>query len=221
MITQSKLCRIGVMGGTFDPIHYGHLVTAEVVRSEFDIDLVLFVPSGLPPHKDPRLVSPKEHRYLMTVFATLTNPYFEVSRVDIDREGETYTIDTLRDLRKLYGDEVELYFITGADAIAEICEWKDAAELVKLAEFVAATRPGYQFDQRIPEWFEQQGSQLHLLQVPAMAISSTDIRRRVEEQKSIRYFVPEAVEHYIRKNCLYMPKHTHTNDAGSEVFRCR
>jgi nicotinate-nucleotide adenylyltransferase len=221
MFTQSKLCRIGVMGGTFDPIHYGHLVTAEVVRGEFDIDLVLFVPSGIPPHKDPRLVSPKEHRYLMTVFATLTNPYFEVSRVDIDREGETYTIDTLRDLRKLYGNETELYFITGADAIAEITGWKDAAELMKLAEFVAATRPGYQFDRNILDWFERRGKQLHLLQVPAMAISSTDIRRRVQARKSIRYFVPEAVEHYIHKNGLYLQDHTHSSAADSENSRCR
>lgn len=217
MVTQSKPCRIGVMGGTFDPIHYGHLVTAEVVRGEFDIDLVLFVPSGVPPHKDPRQVSSKEHRYLMTVFATLTNPFFEVSRVDIDREGETYTIDTLRDLRKLYGDEAELFFITGADAIAEIMDWKNAAELVKLAEFVAATRPRYQFDRKLQEWFEQHGKKLHLLQVPAMAISSTDIRRRVQAQKSIRYFVPEAVEHYIRKNSLYLEHHTHSTADNNEI----
>jgi len=113
MVTKFKPWKIGIMGGTFDPIHYGHLVTAEIVRGEFSIDRVLFVPSGLPPHKDPRLVSHMEHRYLMTVFATLTNPYFEVSRVDIDRGRETYTIDTLRDLRMLYGEQVDLYFITG------------------------------------------------------------------------------------------------------------
>ncbi|HKM17742.1 MAG: nicotinate-nucleotide adenylyltransferase [Firmicutes bacterium] len=221
MVTKFKPWKIGIMGGTFDPIHYGHLVTAEIVRGEFSIDRVLFVPSGLPPHKDPRLVSHMEHRYLMTVFATLTNPYFEVSRVDIDRGRETYTIDTLRDLRMLYGEQVDLYFITGADAIAGIMGWKDAAELVQLAEFVAATRPGYRFECAVTEWFEQHGKKLHLLQVPAMAISSTDIRRRVQGQKSIRYLVPEAVEHYIHKNGLYLQQYTHSMKAEDEDSNSR
>lgn len=208
MSKQVRPLRIAIMGGTFDPVHYGHLVTAEAVRGEFAIDHVLFVPSGVPPHKDPGQVSDAEHRYLMTVFATLTNPYFEVSRVDIDREGQTYTIDTLRALRRLYGDETELFFITGADAIAEIMSWKDAEELLKLSEFVAATRPGYQFEPELEEWFASQGKRLHTLQVPAMAISSTDIRKRVRSRKSIRYLVPETVEYYIHKNHLYQDAHS-------------
>ena len=215
MVTQSKPCRIGVMGGTFDPIHYGHLVTAEVVRGEFDIDLVLFVPSGVPPHKDPRQVSSKEHRYLMTVFATLTNPFFEVSRVDIDREGETYTIDTLRDLRKLYGDEAELFFITGADAIAEIMDWKNAAELVKLAG-LSRYPAGYQFDRKLQEWFEQHGKSCI-----AAGSGNGDFvdgyPQACAGTKSIRYFVPEAVEHYIRKNSLYLEHHTHSTADNNEI----
>ncbi|NLM68435.1 MAG: nicotinate-nucleotide adenylyltransferase [Firmicutes bacterium] len=204
MSRQTKPLKVAVMGGTFDPVHYGHLVTAEAVRGEFGINHVLFVPSGRPPHKKLQQVSDAEHRYLMTVFATLTNPYFEVSRVDIDREGKSYTIDTLRALRQQYGDDTELYFITGADAIAEIMSWKSAEELLCLSEFVAATRPGYQLDARLEQWFAEHGKKLHTLQVPAMAISSTDIRNRVKAGKSIRYLVPEAVEHYIHKNRLYL-----------------
>jgi len=201
---MSKQLKIGIMGGTFDPIHYGHLITAEAARDEFKLDYVLFIPAGVPPHKNPAEVTNAEHRYQMTVFATLTNPHFEVSRVDIDRGKVTYTIDTLRDLRNVYGSEVELYFITGADAVAEIMSWKNAEELLKLSSFIAATRPGYQLRPQLQQWFSEHESQLHLLQVPAMAISSTDIRRRVREHKSIRYLVPETVEYYIRKNSLYL-----------------
>ncbi len=199
-------CKIGIMGGTFDPVHYGHLVTAEAALGEFQLDQVLFVPSGNPPHKDPIGVTETKHRYLMTVLATVTNPKFEVSRVDIDREGVTYTIETLRLLKARYGPGTELYFITGADAILEIMSWKDPKNLLQMAEFIAATRPGFSLGRQndmIKRWFAQQEKSLNILQVPAMAISSTDIRKRVKHGKSIRYLVPETVDHYIYKNNLY------------------
>jgi len=194
------------MGGTFDPIHYGHLVTAEAARGQFGLDQVLFLPSGTPPHKDPTHVTETKHRYTMTVLATLTNPYFEVSRVDIDRRGRTYTYDTLRILQQLYGEHTQLYFITGADAILEIVGWKNSESLLDMAEFIAATRPGFclgEHQGRIQDWFASRKKRLNVLEVPAMAISSTDIRERVSKRESIRYLVPETVEYYIRKNGLY------------------
>lgn len=201
--------RIGIMGGTFDPIHYGHLVTAERARGDYELDQVLFLPSGTPPHKPLDQVTDVKHRYMMTVLATLTNPYFEVSRVDIDREGKSYTIDTLRILKSIY-PESELFFITGADAILEIMSWKNPERLLELSEFIAATRPGFCLEnssQQVVEWFKRNNKRLHLLQVPAMAISSTDIRSRVAQGQSIRYLVPEVVEHYIKKNRLYHSQH--------------
>lgn len=198
--------KLGIMGGTFDPIHFGHLVTAEAARKEFGLERVLFLPSGTPPHKNPQGVSDAEHRYMMTVLATLSNPYFDVSRVDIDREGISYTVDTLRILREQYGDDTELYFITGADAILEIMRWKSSDELLQLAQFIGATRPGFELDSIPPEtkaWLDQYPDRVHMIKVPALAISSTDIRERVRSGNSIRYLVPEPVEHYIRRNGLY------------------
>lgn len=204
MSDQTRAKRIGIMGGTFDPIHYGHLVTAEGARGEYSLDHVLFLPSGIPSHKNPQQVTDPDHRYLMTVLATLTNPHFGASRIDIDREGVTYTIDTLTDLQQIYGVETELFFITGADVIMNIMTWKDTKKMLQLADFIAATRPGFKFESdKMKEWFAQQDKRLHQLQVPAMAISSTDIRQRVMDGKSIRYLVPETVESYIRKNKLY------------------
>lgn len=205
-----RVQRLGIMGGTFDPIHYGHLVTAEAARGVYGLDQVLFIPSGVPPHKDAASISPPEHRYTMTVLATLTNPHFEASRIDIDREGTTYTIDTLRNLKTEFGESVSLFFITGADAIMEIVGWKDPQCLLDLAEFIAATRPGFALEDHgawIDEWFADHGKSLNVLQVPAMAISSTDIRRRVNAGSSVRYLVPETVEYYIRKNRLYRTNH--------------
>lgn len=203
---SGKVRKVGIMGGTFDPIHYGHLVTAEGARCEFGLDQVLFMPSGSPPHKDLREVTSAEHRYMMTVLATLTNPYFEVSRIDIDREGVSYTIDTLRILREQYGSETELFFITGADVMFEIVSWKDSEKLLQIAHFVAATRPGFSLDD-IPnqarEWANQHKDRFHVFRVPAMAISSTNIRKRVSMGHSIRYLVPEQVDYYIRRNKLY------------------
>lgn len=204
-MTQGSV-KLGIMGGTFDPIHYGHLVTAEGARSTFGLDQVLFLPAGRPPHKKRAEVSDPEHRYMMTVLATLTNPHFEVSRLEIDRTGISYTIDTLRALKGHYGPEVELYFITGADAILDIMSWKDYHEYLTLAHFVAATRPGFSLD-HLPEatldWISKHQGRFHFLRVPALAISSTEIRERVRQGGSIRYLVPEAVEHYIRRQKLY------------------
>ncbi|MGI6149198.1 MAG: nicotinate-nucleotide adenylyltransferase [Limnochordia bacterium] len=198
--------KLGIMGGTFDPVHYGHLVAAEGARREFGLDRVIFLPSGTPPHKDPREVTSAEHRYMMTVLATLSNPYFDVSRVDIDREGVTYTVDSLRILHEQYGDSTELYFITGADAILEIVSWKQPDKLLELAQFIGATRPGFSLD-RVPkpmqEWLNKYPQRVHFIRVPALAISSTDIRERVKAGDSIRYLVPEPVEHYIRRHNLY------------------
>ena len=187
--------RIGVMGGTFDPIHNGHLVAASEVASAFDLDEVIFVPTGSPYLKDN--VTPAEHRYLMTVIATASNPRFKVSRIDIDREGPTYTVDTLADMQKLYPD-AELVFISGADAIAQISAWKNADELWGLAHFVAVSRPGHKLT--VPDAPE---GAISKLEIPALAISSTDIRARVQTGKPVWYLVSDGVVQYIAKNHLY------------------
>jgi nicotinate-nucleotide adenylyltransferase len=190
------------MGGTFDPIHHGHLVTAEAAVWEFDLDAVVFVPTGQPWMKAERTVTPPEHRYLMTVIATASNPKFSVSRIDVEREGPTYTVDTLEGFRREVGPDPELYFITGADAILEIFQWKDPEEVLALAHFIAATRPGYDIAR-----FEQEASTRHprvsVMNIPALAISSTDIRRRVRRGEPIAYLVPEGVQAYIGKMGLY------------------
>ena len=189
--------RLGVMGGTFDPIHHGHLVAASEVQALFGLDEVVFVPTGRPWQKDTREVSPAEDRYLMTVVATASNPRFTVSRVDIDRPGPTYTIDTLRDLHAQRPDD-ELFFITGADALAQILSWKDADELFELAHFIGVTRPGYVLSESgLP------ADRVTLQEVPAMAISSTDCRARVERSEPVWYLVPDGVVQYINKYRLY------------------
>ena len=189
--------RVGVMGGTFDPIHHGHLVAASEVQTLFDLDEVVFVPTGEPWQKDTATVSPAEDRYLMTVIATASNPRFTVSRVDIDREGPTYTIDTLRDL-KAQRPDADLFFITGADALAQILSWKDVDELWELAQFVAVTRPGHELtDRGLPV------NRVRLQEVPAMAISSTDCRDRVAAGHPVWYLVPDGVVQYIAKYHLY------------------
>ncbi|WP_281245337.1 nicotinate-nucleotide adenylyltransferase [Paramicrobacterium humi] len=187
--------RVGVMGGTFDPIHHGHLVAASEVAQSFDLDEVIFVPTGNPWQKSD--VSQSEHRYLMTVVATASNPQFTVSRVDIDRGGMTYTIDTLRDL-KAQRPDADLFFITGADAIAQIFSWKDHAELFSLAHFVAVSRPGHTLNiSGLPR------EHVSLLEVPALAISSTDCRSRVSRGYPVWYLVPDGVVQYITKYHLY------------------
>jgi nicotinate-nucleotide adenylyltransferase len=184
------------MGGTFDPIHHGHLVAASEVASKFGLDEVVFVPTGEPWQKSSRTVSLAEHRYLMTVIATASNPRFTVSRVDIERPGPTYTIDTLRDLRA-ERPEADLYFITGADAMAQIVGWKDVDELWSLAHFVGVTRPGHE----LPDLGR---AEVSLLEVPAMAISSTDCRARVASHEPVWYLVPDGVVQYIAKYGLYL-----------------
>jgi nicotinate-nucleotide adenylyltransferase len=190
------------MGGTFDPIHHGHLVAASEVQAWFDLDQVVFVPTGEPWQKSDRVVSPAEHRYLMTVIATASNPRFEVSRVDIDRGGPTYTIDTLRDLSARMPD-ADLYFITGADALAEIFTWRDADELFDLARFVGCTRPGYQVDPTTLG--EIPGDRVTILEIPALAISSTECRERRAKGEPVWYLVPDGVVQYISKHDLYAP----------------
>lgn len=187
--------RIGVMGGTFDPIHHGHLVAASEVAQSFDLDEVVFVPTGQPWHK--KTVTSAEHRYLMTVIATASNPSFTVSRVDVDRVGTTYTIDTLRDIHAAHPD-AELFFITGADAVAQILSWKDYDELWELAHFVAVSRPGH-----VLNVSELPAQDVSLLEIPALAISSTDCRSRVNRGHPVWYLVPDGVVQYISKHHLY------------------
>lgn len=189
--------KIGVMGGTFDPIHHGHLVAASEVAYRFGLDEVIFVPTGQPWQKVEREVSRAEDRYLMTVVATASNPRFSVSRVDIDRGGPTYTADTLADLHAEMPD-AELFFITGADALAQILSWRRVEELFALAHFVGVTRPGYELgDEHLPD-----GS-VSLVEVPAMSISSTDCRQRVGDGRPVWYLVPDGVVQYISKRRLY------------------
>jgi nicotinate-nucleotide adenylyltransferase len=191
-----KRRRIGIMGGTFDPIHHGHLVAASEVQSRFALDEVVFVPTGQPYQKGP--VSPAEDRYLMTVIATASNPRFHVSRADVDRDGPTYTVDTLRDMRAIYGGEAALYFITGADALGRILGWKDALEMLAMAHFVGVTRPGFDLtDDHLP------AETVTLVEVPAMAISSSACRARVAAGEPVWYLVPDGVVQYINKRGLY------------------
>ncbi len=190
--------RLGVMGGTFDPIHHGHLVAASEVAALFALDEVVFVPTGQPWQKEQRSVSAPEDRYLMTVVATASNPRFSVSRIDVDRAGPTYTIDTLRDLRAERGGECELFFITGADALAQILTWHATDDLFRLAHFIGVTRPGHRLaDPGFP------AGAVSLVEIPAMAISSTDCRARVEGGLPIWYLVPDGVVQYITKTHLY------------------
>lgn len=196
--------RVGVMGGTFDPIHHGHLVAASETAHRFDLDEVVFVPAGAPWQKAERQVSPAEDRYLMTVIATAADPRFRVSRVDVDRQGPTYTVDTLRDLRAeldAEGVEADLYFITGADALASIASWNRSDELLGLAHFVGVTRPGVPLSEddlsHLPD------DAVTLLEVPALSISSTACRDRVRVHKPIWYLVPDGIVQYIAKRGLY------------------
>ena len=192
--------RVGVMGGTFDPIHHGHLVAASEVQAWYDLDEVIFVPTGDPWQKSERVVSPAEHRYLMTVIATASNPAFRVSRVDIDRDGPTYTIDTLRDLKAELPD-AELYFITGADALKGIFTWRDADELFRLAHFVGCTRPGYDMGSEALHGIPS--DRVTIVEIPALAISSTDCRERTMRGEPIWYLVPDGVVQYVVKHHLY------------------
>lgn len=192
------------MGGTFDPIHFGHLVTAEEALVQFNLDRVLFMPTGKPAFKAGTSVTPAEDRYLMTVLATASNPDFDVSRMEVDRPGLTYTVDTLRALRDANGPRTELFFITGADAVWDIVSWRDAETIADMATFIAVTRPGYDLDaaRRAHEEAETR-FRIEYIEVPALAISSTDIRERVRTRRPIRYLTTESVGAYILKHGLY------------------
>ncbi len=198
---MKKCFSLGIMGGTFNPIHHGHLAAAEFVREEFKLDKVLFVPSGKPPHKHKGEIASPEHRWIMALLATDSNECFSVSSVEIERGGESYTSDTIVELEKIYGARSNCYFITGADAIAEISTWHKSENLPKLATFIAVSRPGYKLDvSKIDPRFRRC---TYLIEVPALAISSTEIRERIRKGQTIKYLVPEIVEKYIYKNKLY------------------
>lgn len=187
------------MGGVFDPIHYGHLFTAEEARVEFKLDKVIFVPCRQPAHKRENSISNPEDRYLMTILATSNNQFFEATKVELNRPGTSYSIDTIKEFITKYKHDVKIFFITGADAFLEIDSWYKSAELIKLCQFVAATRPGYDLN-RLDEKFKKI---IKIMEIPALSISSTNIRRRVREGKSIKYLLPQEVEKYIFKKELY------------------
>jgi nicotinate-nucleotide adenylyltransferase len=197
--------KIGIMGGTFDPIHIGHLATAEAVRIEYGLDRVLFIPAANPPHKQRSHVTPAMHRYIMTVMATYSNPFFYVSPIEMERCGPSYTVDTLKVLAEEYGADTKLYFITGADAIGDLPTWKDIGQVLELCEFIATTRPGSttELDDVINHLGAKGMERIHRLTTPELEISSTDIRDRVKRGRSIKYIVPESVENYILKEGLY------------------
>ncbi len=195
--------RLGLMGGTFDPIHYGHLVIAETARVEFCLEQVIFIPAATPPHKVDRSVSDAEQRYAMLVAATASNPHFFTSRLEMERNGPSYTVDTLRQFRAQGGPDQELFFITGADSILEILTWRHHEEVIRLATFIAVTRPGYdlgRLERVLPASYLPQ---VRVLRAPLVDVSSTDLRKRVRRDQPIRYLVPESVEVYINKHGLY------------------
>jgi len=202
-MTNSSMRRIGIMGGTFDPIHYGHLRAADEAHAAFGLSEVIFVPTGQPPHKTGERVSSADKRFMMTVLATVDCPYFSVSRIEIDKTGKSYTIDTLRQLKSLpeYLD-TEFYFITGLDAVLDIVSWKNPEEIMGLCKFVAVSRHGYTHT-RMEELPEDLRSAIIPLEIPLLAISSTGLRERVRKERSIRFLVPPSVEHFIRKYSLY------------------
>lgn len=201
--------RIGISGGTFDPVHFGHLIVAEEVRQKFSLDVVVFIPSGLPPHKPVSNVTLPEHRYQMVCSAIASNPYFEASRIEIDREGYTYTIDTLIQLNETLGKGKELFFIIGADIVKDIATWKQYDEVFKLCNFVAVLRPDYRassFKEEIEFLNTRYGAKIYTAEAPLIGISSTIVRERVRNHQSIKYLVPESVEEYIIRNKLYCDK---------------
>jgi nicotinate-nucleotide adenylyltransferase len=199
------LKRLGIMGGTFDPVHYGHLVAAEGARYQFQLEKIIFVPTGWPPHKAPEEVSEPRHRLALTRLAINSNPFFAVSAMEIERNGLSYTIDTVRETSNLFPG-AQIFFITGADAVLEILNWKNVAELLSICLFIAATRPGYRLGSlkaRLHGFSPSQLERIIVMEVPALAISSTDIRQRIKKGRPIKYLLPEAVENYILEHGLY------------------
>ena len=202
---------IGLMGGTFDPIHYGHLLVAEQARQQYQLSEVIFVPNDIPPHKKDYEVSSAEHRYAMAVIATADNPYFRVSREEIDRPGPSYSIDTIRAFRQQLGPEVRLYFITGADAILDILTWRQPQDIVAECQLIAAHRPGFDLQQMAAVLGAELAKQVEMFTMPALDISSTVIRQRVMQGQSIRYLTVPSVVNYIHKAGLYQ---NHRSDRG-------
>ena len=196
--------RLGIMGGTFDPIHIGHLATAEQAREAYGLDAVVFVPAGNPVFKKHRRVTPAADRLALCRLAVASNPAFCVSALEIERGGDTYTVDTLRELRAHYPDNVELFFITGADAVAHIVKWRESAAIADLAHLIAVTRPGYALTAERKREIEDEGSfDVSYLEVTALAISSSDLRARLREGRSIRYLTMQSVRDYIMEHGLY------------------
>lgn len=199
------MTRFGIMGGTFDPIHFGHLVIANEVLDQYKLDKIIFVPTGTPPHKSTEGMSSAYHRYMMVQFATMTNPKFYVSDLETKKRGICYTIDTIRELKKKYSN-TDFYFITGTDAVLDLPTWKEPEKILKLCKFIAVNRPGYisdNFDKEINKIIKEYGGSIDIIKVPQLKISSTDIRDRICYNRSVKYLLPEIVEQYILKNGLY------------------
>ena len=200
----TKTCRLGIMGGTFDPIHIGHLACAEQVREAYRLDAVIFVPAGNPVFKRDQQVTAAEHRLAMCRLAVRSNPAFDASAIEIERGGDTYTVDTLRQLRKHYPENVELHFITGADAVFSIVKWRESSEIARLARLIGVTRPGYELSAEKKRYLaERSDFSVSYTEVTALAISSSDLRERVRSAKSIRYLTMQNVHDYIAEYGLY------------------
>lgn len=202
---KEKVNRLGIMGGTFDPIHYGHLVAAEMARCQFKLNKVVFIPSGSPPHKTSRDVAPAELRYAMVESAIRDNPAFDISPIEVEREGLSYTVETLRILRRAWPAH-ELFFITGTDALLEIFSWHEPLEILTLIQFIGAARPGFDasdFLLKVQQEHPETQGRIHYLEVPALSISSTDIRSRVRRGEPIRYLLPESARVFIEQQGLY------------------
>lgn len=197
--------RVGIFGGTFDPIHMGHLIVAETIMDEFHLDKVVFIPAAVPPHKLDKQISPAKHRYMMTMLATCSNPRFQVSDMEMHRQGPSYSRDTLAQLIEEHGSDTEFYFIVGADSVENLHTWNRIDELLTMCHFIGASRPGCMPDmEKIAQRFGPLAEKIHCLETPELEISSTEIRHRVGQKRTIRYIVPEAVEQYIYKEKLYL-----------------
>ena len=197
--------RVGIFGGTFDPIHMGHLIVAETIMDEFHLDKVVFIPAAVPPHKLDKQISPAKHRYMMTMLATCSNPRFQVSDMEMHRQGPSYSRDTLAQLIEEHGSDTEFYFIVGADSVENLHTWNRIDELLTMCHFIGASRPGCMPDmEKIAQRFVPLVEKIHCLETPELEISSTEIRHRVGQKRTIRYIVPETVEQYIYKEKLYL-----------------